>query len=170
MTYFVTVEWLKANTTINQNVDVADIVPLIKTSAQFKTKGYIGTHFFNDLLTKFNTQTLNAAEEILVQEYMKPAIAWRAASESVINTSYQVKNKGVQTQSGDYSAAADYKAIMWLVQHYTDKADYYDQKLVDFLKAHKDDYPEFMSKSNDDAQVSKYCDHTDTFTSQIIII
>jgi len=172
MIYFVTPEWLKANTTINQNVDVADIVPLIKTSAQFKTQGYIGTYFFKDLLLKFNNQSLNAAEEILVQDYMKPAIAWRAASEAVISTSYQIKNKGAQTQSGDFSVSPEFKAIMFLVHHYTDKADYYDNRLIEFLKLHREEYPEFMSKLNEDAAILKHgCGTTpDGFTSNTLFI
>lgn len=172
MVYFCTPEYLKSNTTINQNVDVNDVVPLIKTAAQFKVKSYIGTYFFNDLLAKFNAQTLNAAEEILVQEFMKPAIAWRAASEAVINTSYQVKNKGVQTQSGEYSASPEYKAIMFLFHHYTDKADYYDKKLCDYLHENREEYPGFMSKLNSDPVVSKNgCDpNINTFNQSILFI
>lgn len=171
MTYFVTPEWMKNNTTINQNVDVNDVVPLIKTSAQFKVKGYIGSYFFKDLLIKFNNQTLNGPEEILVEEYIKPAIAWRAASEAVVNLTYQIKNKGVQTQSGEYSTSPEYKAVMFLVHHNTDKADYYDQQLIDFLTKHKEEYPEFMSKLNDDTKISKYgCDNPNAFTSSILFI
>lgn len=171
MVYFVTPEWLKANTTVNQNVDVNDVVPLIKTSAQFKVRSYIGSNFFKDLLNKFNIQTLNAAEEILVEDYIKPAIAWRAASEAVINASYQLKNKGLQSQSGDYSASPEFKAIMFVQHHYSDKADFYDQKLANFLHKHREDYPEFMSKLNDDATVSKNgCDDTNAFTQSIIFI
>jgi hypothetical protein len=41
----------------------------------------------------------------LVQEYIKPAVAWRAASEVVVASSYQITNKGTQIQSGDFSSS-----------------------------------------------------------------
>lgn len=172
MIYFVTTNYLKSLTPTNNNVEDNEIVPVIKTSAEFKVKSYIGTYFFSDLLIKFNDQTLNAAEEILVQEFMKPAIAWRAASETILNTTYSLRNKGLQQSSGDFSNSPEFKIVSFMYHHYTDKADYYDRKLCDFLHENREDYPEFMSKLNSDPVVSKNgCDpNINTFNQSILFI
>jgi hypothetical protein len=116
-------------------------------------------------------QTLDAAETILVQEYMKPAIAWRAATETIVTTSYSIRNKGIQSQSGDFSASPEYKAIMFTYHHYSDKADYYDQQLIDFLKENREEYPAFMSDLNKDAKISKHgCNDPNAFGGGIMFI
>lgn len=171
MIYFVTPEYLKSNTTVNQNVDVNDVVPLVKVAAEFVVKIEIGSYFFNDLLTKFNNQTLNGAEEILVQEYIKPLIAWKAAAEAVINTSYQIKNKGVQTQNGEFSSSPEMKAIMWLFHHYNDKVSFYSQRMVEFLSKNWEDYPELFSPLNKDTRIKKWdCGGINQYQGGILFI
>ena len=170
MTIFVTPEYLKAHTTVAQNVDVNDVVPLIRAVAESWVRPYIGTVFFNDLLEKFTAQTLNQSEAELVQTYIKPSIAWRACAEAVITLSYQLKNKGVQTQSGEYSASTDFKNISFIHQHYKDRADMYDAELVKFLEANGAAYPVFMSAANQPKISKQGCKTVDTFTAGILFI
>jgi hypothetical protein len=79
----------------------------------------LGTTFYNDLLTKYNAQTLSPDEEDLVA-FIQPIIAWRAAEDAVFGLSLQLKNKGLQTQFGDNSSAVDRGTIafsVWNTMH-----------------------------------------------------
>jgi len=158
MIYFVTPAYLKDNTTVTENVDATDINAIIRVAADTWTRSYLGTYFYNDLLAKFNSQSLNANEVILVGDYVKGAVAWRAATEAVITTTYQMKNKGIQIQSGDFSAAPETRVIPWVYEKTRDKAEFYDQRLIDYLVANKSLYPEFTSTLNTDSKVkTQYC-------------
>jgi len=170
MTYFVTEKYLKENTTVGLNVDANLIVPAIRTAADGFVRSIIGTYYYNYLLDKFNAQTLNADEVALVQDYVKNSIAWRAASELVVAASYQLKNKGIQTQSGDFSASPEYRAIMFNVQHTSDKAAFYDNRLSEFISSDKNKYPEFWSLENKEALARKNCGNNNLFNQNIIFI
>ena len=81
--YFVTENYLKVNTPITANVNITEVLPLVKGAADMWTQSTLGTYFYNDLLVKYNAQTLNPDEETLVA-LMQPSIAWRAAADAVI--------------------------------------------------------------------------------------
>lgn len=160
MIYFCTEQYIKLNTPITNNVDITDFNPLIKASSDGYVRSILGTFFYTDLLTKFNNQTLDVApatgEVTIVQDYIQPAISWRVCAESVMTLSYQLKNKGISKQSGDFSAASDIKETAFLFHHYRDRADFYDQRLMDYLIDNKDLYPNFLNPLNSDTIVPKW--------------
>lgn len=161
MIYFVTEQYLKLNVPITNNVDDTDFVPLIKSAADQYVRSILGTYFYNYLLQEYNNQTLSATEITLVQDYIQYSVAWRVASETAITVSYQLKNKGLQKQSGDYSQAVDMSEIAFMSHHYRDRADFYDQRLIKYLEQNKSLYPEFMSQLNNDTVISKLVNCTD---------
>ena len=57
--YFITPDYLRKNTVIGDNVDSTIIGALIKTSADTFVRTYLGTYFYNDLITKYNSQSLS---------------------------------------------------------------------------------------------------------------
>ncbi len=171
MTYFVTKQYLETNLPVSSNADVNDYLFNVKTAADMYARSILGTYFYNDLLTKYNAQTMSA-DELTLLEYIQPAIAWRAASESVITLSYQLKNKGVQTQSGDFSANAEFKELMFLVHHYADRGSFYDNRLFTYLVDNKSLYANFTSDLNTDSTAKKSSCNTpnNNFNTNIFFI
>lgn len=148
--YFVTENYLKVNTPITANVNITEVLPLVKAAAMMWTRSTLGTYFFDDLLAKYNAQTLSPDEVVLV-EMMQASIAWRAAADAVIELSYQLKNKGIQTQFGDNSTSPEYKAIMFVNNAYTKKAEFYENIMWKYLVKNKALYPNFTSPLNRDS-------------------
>ena len=166
--YFLTETRLRELTPINLNVDTQDIIFNIRNISDMYIKSILGTYFYNDLLTKYNNQTMSS-DELLLLDYIQPSIAWGSCAESVITTSYQIKNKGVQTQTGDFSANAEYKENMFLVHHYQDKRDFYLNTLKNYLKENKELYSNFISDLNKDS-IIKDCKQDALFNSNIMFI
>lgn len=165
--YFVTENYLKVNTPITANVDIKEVLPLIKGAADMWTQSTLGTYFYQDILTKYNAQTLNADEEVLVV-LMQPSIAWRACADAVIELSFQLKNKGIQTQSGDFSASGESKMVQFMNRHYSQKAEFYEQKMWEYLKKNRLLYPEFVSSLNHNSNLLNTCSGNESkFNSQI---
>lgn len=165
--YFCTELKLKELTPITKNVDINDVIINVKPSADMYVRSILGTYFYNDLLVKYNAQTMSP-DELNLLDYIQYAVAWRAATESVITLSYQLKNKGVQTQSGDFSNNADYKEVMFLNHHYADKASFYDNRLFQYLVKNKDLFPVFMSHDNSDSTAAHSCRFDDNNFNQNI--
>jgi hypothetical protein len=168
MIYFITDTYLKRVTAIQNTVDVNDLVPFIQTVAEMTVQPILGTYFFNDLLTKYNNQTLSADETTLV-EYLQPIIAWQTCAEGVIILSRQLKNKGLQSQFGDYSQSADLKDVAFYSDHYNMKSKFYVNRLVTYLKDYKDLYPNYTSKLNKDSNIEPTTP-TDSFNDSIMFI
>ncbi len=152
MIYFITEAYLKTQTPITANVDVKDVTPYIKTQSDLRVQPILGTYFYKYLLGKYNAQTLSTDEVELV-EYIQPIVAWRSAEDAVFGLSYQLKNKGLQVQNGDYSNSVTQREVVFAQDHYAQKASFYEARLVNFLKANKSLYPQFTDKLNTDSDI-----------------
>lgn len=167
--YFVTENYLKVNTPITANINITEVLPLVRGASDMWTQSTLGTYFYEYLLAKYNAQTLSANEEILVA-LMQPSIAWRACADAVIELSFQLKNKGIQTQSGDNSASGEAKMIQFMNRHYAQKAEFYEKKMWDYLVKNKALYPEFTSALNHNSSCLEYCNcsgNNSKFNSQV---
>lgn len=169
MIYFCTESWIKNNTPITENVDMTDVMPWMKTAAEMWVQPILGTYFYNDLLTKYNAQTLSADEIILVG-MIQPAIAWRAASDVVYGLSYQLKNKGIQTQNGDFSESVELNEVQFGMAHYRQKAEFYEDLIIKYLKENKGLYPNFTSTSNTNCSVLITPQHNTNLGTNIAFI
>ena len=146
-TYFVTENYIKQTTALTRNVDATEIMPFISTAAQTWMQSILGTYFFDYLVAAFNAETLTANEEILVSK-IKPAVAWRAAADCVLELTYQLKNKGLQKQSGDNSESVDLTEMGFVKTHYEGKAEFFESFVFDYLTINRDLFPQFVSALN----------------------
>lgn len=152
--YFVTERFLKTNGMITSNVDASDFTPLIQYAAKAFVKKQIGSYFFEDLLSKYNLQTLSVDEAAMVEK-MQWAISWRATAEAVLSLSYQLKNKGIQKQNDDNSESVEMKEIAFMYDNYVQKAGYFEKEMKDYLIANKTLYPNYISELNKDSIIKK---------------
>ena len=104
------------------------------------------------MLTQYNAQTLNPDEVDLV-EFIQPVIAWRSAEDAVFGLTYQLKNKGLQTQSGDYSASVSRSEVAFGMEHYAQKASFFEQRLIRWLLVNRNLFPQFISTTNQDTDL-----------------
>lgn len=170
-TYFITEAYLKNNTAITKNVDVNDIVPFIKTQSDMRIQPILGTYFYDYLLTAYNAQTLTVDEETLVT-YIQPIVAWRSAEDAVFGLSYQLKNKGVQVQFGEFSNNAQNNEINFMADHFAQKASFYEKRLKFYLHENRLLFAEFISTDNNDSDLKPFdssCNDSDSYASSIII-
>jgi len=152
MLYFITETYLKVNTPITANVDVTDVTPYIATQAALRIQPILGTTFYNYLLAQYNN-TLLTPDEIDLVEFIQPVIAWRSAEDAVFGLTYQLKNKGLQTQSGDYSASVSRNEVAFGMEHYAQKASFFEQRLIRWLLVNRILLPLFISTTNLDTDL-----------------
>jgi len=152
MLYFITETYLKTNTPITANVDVTDVTPYIATQSALRIQPILGTTFYNYMLNAYNTQTLTP-DEIDLVEFIQPVIAWRSAEDAVFGLTYQLKNKGLQTQNGDYSASVSRSEVAFGMEHYAQKASFFEQRLIRWLLANRNLFPLFISTTNMDTDL-----------------
>jgi hypothetical protein len=157
MLYFITENYLKTNTPITANVDVTDVTPYIATQAQLRVMPILGTTFFNYMLEVYNDQTATNDEETLIK-FIQPIVAWRSAEDAVFGLTYQLKNKGLQTQNGDFSSSVSQREVAFGMEHYAQKAAFFEQRLIRYLLKNRSLYPEFISTENRDTDLRPMID------------
>jgi hypothetical protein len=159
MLYFITENYLKTNTPITANVDVTDVTPYIATQAQLRVMPILGTTFFNYMLNVYNTQAAapGSPEETLIK-FIQPIVAWRSAEDAVFGLTYQLKNKGLQTQSGDYSSSVSQREVAFGMEHYAQKASFFETRLIRYLVKNRNLFPEFISHENRDTDLRPMID------------
>ena len=153
-TLFISEAYIKAFTPIGDLVEWKEL----KSSTELTQDSYIqdilGTNFYVYLQGKYAAQTLNANEIELVNR-LKPALAYRVASEALPFINYQIKNKGVLTQSGDYSANADLDAMKYLKNELSNRAEFYAKRLSTYLCENSSLFPEYTTNNSDDMSPKK---------------
>jgi hypothetical protein len=169
MNYFVTLAWLKAYTPVSANIDETLIFPFVPTSSDMWIQPILGTYFYQDLLAKYNAQTLNPDEVNLV-EVIKPAIAWRTASEAPIGLTFQLKNKGLQTQNSDNSESVDLADAEAVELKYVKKAEFYENQVKKYLYKNKDLFPAYLSEDNDDSLIKPSKDRGNDYNTFISFV
>ena len=171
MIYFITEAYLKTNTPITKNVDVNDVTPFIRPACEMRVEVLLGSYFMNDFLTKYNAQTLSVDETELVT-YIQPVVAWRAAEQAAFNLSYQLKNKGVQVQFGEFSANASQSEVAFVMDHYSQVAARYEDRLTKWLLKNKDLFPAFTSALNKDSIIKPVdeCNGLDNYDNTMMVI
>jgi len=133
MVYFVTEEFIKNETHITQNVDAGDISPYLHISAI--------------ILDKFNLGTLNADETQLV-EFIKYVVAFYAAYEAVPNLTFRISNKGIQSQSGEFSASESIDVVNYIRRNIVKYAKIKEDELREYLYENKDLFTLYKDRSN----------------------
>ena len=169
MTYFVTLAWLKAYTPVSANIDETLIFPFVPTSSDLWIQPILGTYFYEYLLNAYNAQTLNNDETALVEK-IKYAIAWRTASEAPIGLTFQLKNKGLQTQNSDNSESVDLADAEAVELKYVKKAEFYENQVKKYLYKNKDLFPEYLSDLNDDSLIKPSKDRGNDYNTFISFV
>lgn len=171
MIYFITENYIKVQTPITRNVDVNEVTPFVKGCSDQRIQPILGTYFYNDLLTKYNAQTLSADETTLVEK-IQPCIAWYSASEAVLALSYQLKNKGIQKQNGDFSESVGKDEVLLMYDHYAQKAAFYEQRIRIYLKDNSDLFANYTSTLNVDSDMrpDKNTQQNTGYTNNIMIL
>jgi hypothetical protein len=127
----------------------------------------LGTYFYDYLLAKYNAETLSTDEEVLVAK-IQPSVAWRAASDCVLELTYQLKNKGLQKQSGDNSESVDLSEMGFVKTHYENKAEFFESFVVEYLKLNKELFPQLTDTLNRNGVIKPQDDNN--FNSDILFV
>jgi hypothetical protein len=123
-----------------------DVAPNISTASDMFIKPILTESYYNYLLNIYSAQTLSAQQEILVNK-IKPALAWRSAEMTIPFLYARISNKGPQNQNGEFSQSVDREQMSYLRNELENRAEFYEQALVQHLRDNYSLYPEFAGYS-----------------------
>jgi len=147
-TLFISENYIKTYTPIGALVQWTEIEPTALIVQQSWIQDILGTNFYNYLKGKYATQTLNS-NEIILFNFIKPALSYRVADKVLPFIQFQIKNKGAQTQRGDYSDPVDLETLRYLREELSGSAEFHEKRLIEYLRKNENLFPEYKNNNNE---------------------
>lgn len=138
---------LKKNSVINNNVDGMYLLPAIEYAQDAGLQPIIGTKLYNKLMDLVEDGSITGATDykLLLDEYVTPYLINKVTADVQIPLVYKVRNQGVVQQTGENTYVPSLKDLQYVIQNYENKANFYSNRLSDYLKANRKKYPEYCS-------------------------
>ena len=157
---FIKDEDLKRLTILDGNVDTDKFKPYIKISQEIHIQNYLGTDLYKRLQEGIINNDLTADELTLLNDYIQDALIHWAASDYLPFAAYTIANGGVFKHSPENSVNVDKSEVDTLVQKERDFAQYYTQRLIDYLCNNSTKYPEYSTNTDNEINPDTYINLT----------
>tara|TARA_R110000787_G_scaffold55411_5_gene127890 strand:- start:1740 stop:2294 length:555 start_codon:yes stop_codon:yes gene_type:complete len=142
---FISETFLKQNTQVSDNVDVKYIRESILWSQDTEIQTILGSTLYNKIKSEIAASTLTGVYKTLVDDYIQIALKHYVTAECLAMATYKITNKGLQIQDSEQSSPASTSNINFLVDKEINKADWYRQRLIDYLCENSSSYPEYQN-------------------------
>ena len=140
---------LKSYSLVNGNVDSQYILPAIQYAQDEGLQPLLGTRLYRTLcaLVENNQIQENEAYKELLDVYITPYLINKVMADIQVPVSFKIRNQGIIQNTGDNTYVPQIKDIQYVQQYYNNKADFYANRLSDFLCANVNTYKEYRRKS-----------------------
>lgn len=143
--YFISVSFLKDNTPINENLDDKLLKSAIKEAQEVYVRDVIGSGIYNELQDQAFNGTLTADNTTLLDSYIAPCLKYYTLVESMLPMTFKFLNKSVSSRTADNANPITPSELTLIEQRYRDKAEYYAERLRDYLKENTTLYPLYLN-------------------------
>lgn len=134
--YFISQQYLLANTPIEENVDWHKISPFITQAENVYLQQSIGETGLNALKSGVVNNTLTNDEQTFIRNYVQPLVAQYTFWLALPFINFKATNKALSKESSEYSQAADLDEMKFLRNNVKDVAEFYQRRMVKWLLDH----------------------------------
>lgn len=152
---FISEDKLKKSTTINGNVDVELLRPYMKVAQDLHIWTKLGSRLYEKLQNDITAGTLAGNYETLVNEYIQDALVHWTLYEAIPFLGYKIMNKDIVRQTSETSTTAPLEEINFLRNTVLNTAEWYTERLIDYLCENNTLFPEYNTNTGADVRPSK---------------
>ncbi len=146
---FITQEYLKENSVINDNADFELIKPTIIMCQDVYLQQSLGTALYEDL--KLAVINYNGSPSItiptnysnLITFKIQKMLLWYVQMESLPLLKFRFENKGIMVKSSENSTPIDTNDLKFMMDRARIKAEHYSELLTKFLIDNNNLYPKY---------------------------
>ena len=150
-TLFISATRLKKDTALGGSVDDNLIMPYILLAQDMNILPVLGTDLYEKLKSDVQGGSLTGAYKTLVETYIQPALVQFAFSTLAPYLRLRFSNNSVVVMGAtEQSSSATYDDIKPLMDTATDAAEFYRQRLIDYIRNNESSFPEFSTNSGAD--------------------
>jgi len=145
---FISEQYIKDTSYIDENVDANLLRSNILETQDIRIRRIIGTGLYNELKTQINGNTLTALNTTLLDDYVSPALKYWVLNDGAFILQYKIMNKGIVTRQSENTTSVGVTEFDRLVSFFKDRAEYYSQRVTDYLIEHNLEYPLYNNPGN----------------------
>jgi hypothetical protein len=143
-TLFISSTRLKKDTALGGSVDDNLIMPYILLAQDMNILPVLGTDLYDKLKSDVQGGSLTGAYKTLVETYIQPALVQFAFSTLAPYLRLRFSNNSVVVMGAtEQSSSATYDDIKPLMDTATDAAEFYRQRLIDYIRNNQSSFPEY---------------------------
>ena len=142
---------LKRFTDINNALDVDLISSVIREAQIVHITRLLGSKLYDKIISDVDNGTLTGNYQSLVDDYIQDSLLYWSYYESLETIYLRPRNAGlVVPQGGENNAAGDIALYDKKRTSVKNKAEYFSERLVDYLCFNESLFPEYNQNVNDD--------------------
>ncbi len=142
---------LKAFTDINNNLDPSLIKSTTREAQIIHITRLLGTQLYDKIIADVDAGTLTGNYKSLVEDYVQDSLLYWAYYESLEAIYLRPRNNGLlQPQGGDNALSVDMLIYDKKRRSVKNKAEYFSERLVDYLCFNNSLFPEYGTEQNDE--------------------
>lgn len=147
---FVSPNYIKENTPMQQNIDDDIIVPYIVAAQDVYIQQALGSKFYQHLKDAIVANNLTADEDNLIRDYIAPVITQFTFYELIPHINYKMTNKAVSQQSSEFSTPSTLDEVKFLRQSVRDLAEFYLKRLNRYLCDYGQLFPLYIAPGSNE--------------------
>lgn len=144
-------DYIKSESNLDNNVSGKYLQSAIKLAQDIALQSTIGTKLLESLQKKcMDTEdNIDNEENIKYKElldyYIQPFLLYQVLSDIIIPITYKLSNFGVMRTDDEKDIVAEPSQVNLLKKYYQDKADFFKNRLQDWVITYYNDFPELYS-------------------------
>jgi len=162
---FINADYIKRYTNLNNSVQDDVMKPSILLAQDKYVQQYLGTDLYDYLLAQIQAGTLADDYLSLVDNHVLKVALWWTMVELLPNLQSKVDNGSIVNRTSDNSQPASGQEVYGLSNQARDNAQFYTERMVDFICDNTDLFPQYSTNSGSDMNPTKdpYSDSGMTF-------
>lgn len=146
---FIDDEYLKEWSPLGKSIDVDEIYPFVANAQDVYTQDVLGTPLYNDIVNKINTgATFSSLEWDLVDLCSKSLVYWTVYM-ALPHIMIKMRNAGVVKNNSENTTSSDLSEMKYLREEMKNLAEFWNQRVVNFLCDKSTDFPLYNAASDD---------------------
>lgn len=149
-TLLISPEYIKKFTILNDSIDDDRIYPAIVLAQDKHLQVYLGTRLFKAIISKVESDTLADQYSTLVDDYINRMLSWWTMVELLPDMYVSIDNTSVTMRSGATTSSAEKSYLDTLLEKSRQNANFYTQRMIDYLRWNSELFPEYTTNQNDE--------------------
>lgn len=136
MVYFISEKNIKDYSNIDLNTDTHYILPAIRESQEIDLQTLIGKRLYTILQDTITDGKIDDEDNLVYKEMLsiiKYYLVYTVMSNIILTVNFKINNGGIQQASDEHLQPIDMKNAKELKQYYTNKADFYANRLREYM-------------------------------------